>query len=39
MVSYYDTDHKGCVDDRKSTIDYMFIMAGGALPSRLISSP
>ena len=28
---YSDTNFKGCVDDKKSTIGYIFVMIGGAV--------
>ena len=34
MVGYSDAYLKGCVDDKKSTIGYIFVMAGGAVSWR-----
>ena len=31
LVGYSDADFAGCVDSRKSTFGYIFIMAGGAV--------
>ena len=31
IVGFCDADYAGCVDDRKSTSGYIFIMAGGAI--------
>ena len=31
MVSYSDSDYAGCVDSRKSTFSYIFLLAGGAV--------
>lgn len=31
VVGYTDADYAGCVDDRKSTSGYVFMMAGGAV--------
>ncbi|KAL1216602.1 Retrovirus-related Pol polyprotein from transposon TNT 1-94 [Cardamine amara subsp. amara] len=31
VVGYSDSDYAGCVDSRKSTFGYMFLLAGGAV--------
>ena len=31
LVGYSDVDFAGCVDSRKSTSGYIFIMVGGAI--------
>ena len=31
IVGYSDSDYAGCVDSRKSTFGYMFLLAGGAV--------
>ena len=31
VVGYSDSDYDGCVDSRKYTFDYMFLMTGGAI--------
>ena len=31
VVGYSDVGFKGCVDDKKSTIGYIFVMVGGAV--------
>ena len=31
VVGYSDVDFKGCMNDKKSTIGYVFVMAGGFL--------
>ena len=31
MVGYFDANFTGCVDSRKSTSSYIFIMAGEAI--------
>ena len=31
VVGYSDADFKGCVDDKKSTTTYIFVMAEGAV--------
>ena len=36
LVSYSDADFDGCVDSRKSTSGYIFIMAGGAVSWRSV---
>ena len=36
VVGYSDTDFAGCVDSRKSTSGYIFIMAGGAVSWRSV---
>ena len=30
-VGYSDSDYAGCVDTRKSTFGYLFLLAGGAI--------
>ena len=30
VISHSDADFKGCVDDKKSTTGYIFVMAGGS---------
>ena len=34
VVGYSDADFKGCVDDKKSTTGYIFVMAGRAMSWR-----
>ena len=36
LVGYSDADFAGCVDSRKSTSGYIFIMAGGAVSWRSV---
>ena len=36
LVGYYDADFPSCVDSRKSTSGYIFIMAGGAISWRSV---
>ncbi|KAJ8768820.1 hypothetical protein K2173_023724 [Erythroxylum novogranatense] len=31
VIAYSDSDYAGCIDSRKSTFDYMFLLAGGAV--------
>ncbi|XP_057994368.1 secreted RxLR effector protein 161-like [Hevea brasiliensis] len=31
VIGYSDSDFTGCVDDKKSTFDYIFMMSGGAV--------
>lgn len=31
MVGYSDSDYAGCVDSRKSTFGYVFLLSGGAI--------
>ena len=31
MICYSDSDFAGCVDSRKSTSRYIFMMSGGAI--------
>ncbi|XP_037496958.1 secreted RxLR effector protein 161-like [Jatropha curcas] len=31
MVGYSDSDYAGCVDSRKSTFGYLFLLAGGVV--------
>ena len=31
VIEYSDSDFAGCVDTRKSTFDYTFLLAGGAI--------
>nr|KYP39929.1 Retrovirus-related Pol polyprotein from transposon TNT 1-94 [Cajanus cajan] len=31
VIGYLDFDFAGCVDSRKSTIDYVFLLARGAI--------
>ena len=37
VVGYSDSDFAGCVDSRKSTSGYIFILAGGAISWRSIN--
>ncbi|XP_031248632.1 secreted RxLR effector protein 161-like [Pistacia vera] len=39
VISYSDSNFAGCVDSRKSTSRYVFIMASGAVSWRSVSSP
>lgn len=34
VIGYSDSDYAGCVDSRKSTFGYVFLMAGGAISWR-----
>ena len=36
VIGYSDADFAGCVDSRKSTSGYIFIMAGGAISWRSV---
>ncbi|XP_031256213.1 secreted RxLR effector protein 161-like [Pistacia vera] len=36
VIGYSDSDFAGCVDSRKSTLRYVFIMAGGAVSWRSV---
>ena len=31
VIGYSDSDYAGCVDTRKSTFEYLFLLAGGAI--------
>ena len=31
VIGYSDSDFAGCVDNRKSTFGYLFMLAGGAI--------
>jgi hypothetical protein len=31
VIGYSDSDFAGCVDSRKSTFSYLFLLAGGAI--------
>nr|XP_033508618.1 secreted RxLR effector protein 161-like [Nicotiana tomentosiformis] len=31
MIGYSDSDYAGCLDTRKSTFGYLFLLAGGAI--------
>ena len=31
VIGYSDLDYAGCVDSRKSTFGYLFLLAGGAI--------
>ena len=31
VVGFYDANFVGCVDDKKSTTGYIFVMAGGVV--------
>ena len=31
VIGYSDSDYAGCVDARKSTCDYLYLLAGGAI--------
>ena len=31
MIGYSDSDYAGCVDTRKSTFDYWFLLVGGVI--------
>ena len=31
VIGYSDSDHTGCVDTKKSTFGYLFMVAGGAI--------
>ena len=31
VIGYADSDYAGCVDTRKSTFGYLFLLAGGAI--------
>lgn len=34
VIGYSDSDFVGCIDSRKSTLGYIFLMAGGAVSWR-----
>ena len=34
MIGYTDSDFAGCVDTRKSTFGYVYLLAGGAISSK-----
>jgi len=34
VVGYLDSDYVGCVDSRKSTLGYIFLLAGGVASSK-----
>ena len=36
LVGYFDVDFVGCVDYRKSTCGYIFILVGGAVSWRSV---
>ena len=36
VIGYLDSDFAGCVDSRKSTSRYIFMMAGGAISWRSV---
>ena len=31
VIGYLDSDYANCANPRKSTLDYMFLLAGGAI--------
>ena len=36
VIGYSDSDYAGCVDSRKSTSGYIFMLAGGAVSWRSV---